>query len=166
MTRSPDSPIPSAGGQLPVEKRDDEASECRQGGEENPRAATQVNAVAASSTPPASRPTQLDLFPGRAGPLAAKPVMDGSLASNAPVRRDGVQGGGTRRQRTKGKTRSSFLLSGLNQPQLPVRSGAYILLETNWALTRRGKILLAPFHSECSGYLVLGFQFLFIGVVA
>ena len=101
MTRSPDSPIPSAGGQLPVEKRDDEASECRQGGEENPRAATQVNAVAASSTPPASRPTQLDLFPERAGPLAVKPVTDGSLASNAPVRRDGVQGGGTRRQRTR-----------------------------------------------------------------
>ena len=64
MTRSPDSLVPSVGGQPPVEKRDDKASTCRQGGEANPRAATQVNAVSASSTPPASRPTQLELFPG------------------------------------------------------------------------------------------------------
>jgi len=54
MTRSPDSLVPLAGGQPPVEKRDDKASTCRQGGEANPRAATQVNAVSASSTPPAS----------------------------------------------------------------------------------------------------------------
>jgi hypothetical protein len=74
MTRSPDSLVPSADGQPSVEKRDDKASNCRQGGEANPRAATQVNAVSASSTPPASRPTQLELFPGRACPLKAKPV--------------------------------------------------------------------------------------------
>ena len=81
MTRSPDSLVPSAGGQPPVEKRDDKASACRQGGEANPRAATQVNAVSASSTPPASRPTQLELFPGRAchrsGVSEAEPDLPG-----------------------------------------------------------------------------------------
>ena len=101
MARSPDSLIPSGGGQPPSEKRDDKASDCRQGGEANPRAATQVNAASASLTPPASRPTQLDLFPGRASPLMAKPATSRRSASNAPARRDGVEGGGTRRQPTK-----------------------------------------------------------------
>jgi len=101
MTRSPDSLIPSVGGQPPVEKRDDKASTCRQGGEANPRAATQVNAVSASSTPPASRPTQLELFPGRACPLKAKPVTGWESARHSPTCRDGVEGGGTRRQSTE-----------------------------------------------------------------
>lgn len=101
MTRSPDSLVPSAGGQSPVEKRDDKASTCRQGGEANPRAATQVNAVSASSTPPASRPTQLELFPGRACPLKAKPVTGRESARHGPTCRDGVEGGGTRRQSTE-----------------------------------------------------------------
>src|SRR5690349_9032984 len=65
MTHSPDSLIPSDSGQPDPEKRDDKAFKCRQEGEANLRAATQVNAVSASSTPPVSRPTQLDLFPGR-----------------------------------------------------------------------------------------------------
>jgi hypothetical protein len=37
---------------------------CRQEGEVNLRAATEVNAVSASLTPPVSRPIQLELFPG------------------------------------------------------------------------------------------------------
>jgi len=101
MTRSPDSLVPSAGGQPPVEKRDDKASACRQGGEANPWAATQVNAVSASLTPPASRPTQLELFPGRACPLKAKPVTGRESARHGPTCRDGVEGGGTRRQSTE-----------------------------------------------------------------
>ena len=64
MTRSPDSLIPSVAGQPAAEKRDDKAFTCRQEGEANLRAATEVNAVSASLTPPVSRPIQLDLFPG------------------------------------------------------------------------------------------------------
>jgi len=101
MTRSPDSLVPSVDGQPSVEKRDDKASACRQGGEASPRAATQVNAVSASSTPPASRPTQLELFPGRACPLKAKPATGRKAARRSTTRRDGVEGGGTRRQSTK-----------------------------------------------------------------
>jgi len=101
MARSPDSLIPSVGGQLPGEKRDDKALVCRQESEANPRAATQVNAVAASSTPPASRPTQLEFFPGRACPPTAKPDTERRSASKTPIRRDGVEGGGTRRESTK-----------------------------------------------------------------
>lgn len=101
MTRSSDSLIPSGAEQSAREKRDDKASVRRTGGEANPRAATQVNAVAASSTPPAIKPTQLDLFPGRACPLKAKPATDRSEARDTPVCRDGVKGGGTRRKRTK-----------------------------------------------------------------
>jgi hypothetical protein len=101
MTRSPDSLVPSADGQPSVEKRDDKASNCRQGGEANPRAATEVNAVSASSTPPASRPIQLELFPGRACPLKAKPATGRELARQSPTCRDGVEGGGTRRQSTE-----------------------------------------------------------------
>jgi RNA-directed DNA polymerase len=81
-----------------VEKRDDKAFICRQEGEANLRAATQVNAVSASSTPPVSRPTQLDLFPGRACVPKAKPATIRDIAGVVPNRRDGVSGGGTQRQ--------------------------------------------------------------------
>jgi len=106
MTRSPDSLVPCAAGQPAVEKRDDKASICRQGGEANLRAATEVNAVTASSIPPAITPIQLELFPGRACPLEAKPDTNRNTARRNPVRRDGVEGGGTQRQRinTTGET--------------------------------------------------------------
>ena len=71
---------------------------CRQEGEANLRAATQVNAVSASSTPPVSNPTQLDLFPGRACGLKAKPATTRNAARMEPSRRDGVPGSGTQRQ--------------------------------------------------------------------
>src|SRR6185437_3066928 len=74
MTRSPDSRIPSGVEQSATEKRDDKAFTCRQKGEANLRAATQVNAVSASLTPPVSKPIQLELFPGRACVLEAKPA--------------------------------------------------------------------------------------------
>jgi len=99
MTRSPDSLVPSTSGQLEAEKRDDKALTCRKEGEANLRAATEVNAVTASSNPPAITPIQLDLFPGRACPLEAKPATDRNAARINPVRRDGVEGGGTQRQR-------------------------------------------------------------------
>jgi retron-type reverse transcriptase len=98
MTRSPDSLVSSAAGQPAVEKRDDKAFICRQEGEANLRAATQVNSVSASLTPPVSTPTQLDLFPGRACVPKAKPDTIRSAASMEPSRRDGVSGGGTQRQ--------------------------------------------------------------------
>ena len=106
MTRSPDSLVPSGSGQPDPEKRDDKALTCWQGGEANLRAATEVNAVTASSNPPAITPIQLDLFPGRACPLEAKPATDRDIARTNPVRRDGVEGGGTQRQRisTTGET--------------------------------------------------------------
>src|SRR6266571_5555214 len=98
MTRSPDSRIPSDTGQPVAEERDDKALTCWQEGEANLRAATQVNVVSASSYPPAITPIQLDLFPGRACPLEAKPATDRSTARMEPVRRDGVEDGGTQRQ--------------------------------------------------------------------
>jgi len=98
MTRSPDSLVSSAAGQPAVEKRDDKAFMCRQEGEANLRAATQVNAVSASLTPPVSKPIQLDLFPGRACVPKAKPATIRNTASIEPNRRDGVSGGGTQRQ--------------------------------------------------------------------
>ena len=99
MTRSPDSLIPLAGEQSLVKKRDDKASMRRRGGEVNARAATEVNAVSASSTPPTSKPIQLELFPGRACPSEAKPATDQEPARGSNLaRRDGVQGGGTRGQ--------------------------------------------------------------------
>lgn len=106
MTRSPDSLVPSDSGQPEPEKRDDKALICRQGGEANLRAATEVNAVTASLYPPAITPIQLEFFPGRACPLEAKPAMDRRTARENPVHRDGVEGGGTRRQRisTTGET--------------------------------------------------------------
>src|SRR6266478_6150271 len=99
MTRSPDSLVPSASGQPDPEKRDDKALTCWQEGEANLRAATEVNAVTASSYPPAITPIQLDLFPGRACPLEVKPATDRNKARTNPARRDGVEGGGTQRQR-------------------------------------------------------------------
>jgi hypothetical protein len=98
MTRSPNSQIPSGTGQPATEKRDDKAFDCRQEGEANLRASTQVNVVSASSYPPAITPIQLDLFPGRACPLEAKPATDRSTARSYPARRDGVEDGGTQRQ--------------------------------------------------------------------
>src|SRR5579872_6525609 len=106
MTRSPDSLVPSGSGQPESEKRDDKALTRRQGGEANLRAATQVNAVSASSYPPAITPIQLDPSPGRACPLEAKPDMDRDKARVNPIHRGGVEGGGTQRQRisTTGET--------------------------------------------------------------
>ena len=98
MACSPDSQIPSGAGQLAREKRDDNAYRSRREGQANVRAATPVNVVAASLTPPADRPTQLELFPGRAAPLTAKPATDQRRASPALARRDGVEDGGTHRQ--------------------------------------------------------------------
>src|SRR5713101_7889396 len=93
MTRSPDSLVPSASGQPGPEKRDDKALTCWQEGEANLRAATEVNAVTASSYPPAIMPIQPDLFPGRACPLEAKPATDRNAARANPDRRDGVERG-------------------------------------------------------------------------
>src|SRR5437899_345631 len=106
MTRSPDSLVPSDSGQPEPEKRDDKALTCWQESEANSRAATEVNAISASSYPPAIKPIQLEFFPGRACPLEAKPATDRNAARVNPARRDGVQGGGTRRQRisTTGET--------------------------------------------------------------
>ena len=101
MSCSPDSLIPSADGQPSTEKRNDKASNCRQGGEANSRAVTQVNAVSASRTLPTIMPIQLELFPGRVCAPKAKPVTGRKPARLGPTRRDGVQGGGTRRKRTK-----------------------------------------------------------------
>jgi len=101
MTRSPDSLIPSAEEQSSVEKWDDKASNDRMGGEANARAATQVNAVSAPSTPPASTPIQLEFFPGRACLLKAKPATSRKQARRRPTGRDDVEGGGTRRKRNK-----------------------------------------------------------------
>lgn len=101
MTRSPDSLIPSVGGQLPGGKRDDKALNCRQEGEANLRAATQVNVVSASLTRPTITPIQLELFPGRACALKAKPATGRNKARWNPARRDGVQDGGTQRQSIK-----------------------------------------------------------------
>ena len=106
MTRSSDSLVPSASGQPDPEKRDDKALTCWQEGEANLRAATEVNAVTASSYPPAIMPIQLDLFPGRACPLEAKPATDRNAARVNPERRDGGEGGSRQRQRisTTGET--------------------------------------------------------------
>jgi len=47
---------------------------------------------------PASNPVQLELFPGRACPLKAKPATKRYETDRKSFRRDGVQGGGTRRR--------------------------------------------------------------------
>src|SRR5437870_12938868 len=100
MTRSSDSLVPSASGQPDPEKRDDKALTGWQEGEANLRAATEVNAVTASSYPPAIMPIQLDLFPGRACPLEAKPATDRShWRATRPCRPDrarAAQGQGPR----------------------------------------------------------------------
>jgi RNA-directed DNA polymerase len=101
MSRSPDSLIPSAAEQSATEKRDDKAFNCRQEGEANLRAATEVNVVSASLTPPAITPMQLDLFPGRACSPEAKPATARSAARRDPSGRDGVEDGGTQRQYIK-----------------------------------------------------------------
>jgi hypothetical protein len=101
MTRSPDSLVPSDSGQPEPEKRDDKALTCWQEGEANLRAATEVNAISASLYPPAIKPIQLDLFPGRACPLEAKPATFRSSARRNPRRRDGVQDGGAQRKRIR-----------------------------------------------------------------
>jgi len=101
MDRSPDSLIPPVEGQPSAGKRDDKALICRQEGEANSRAATQVNAVSASLSPPTSRPTQLELFPGRASPPTAKPATGRGPTIIPATCRDGVEGGGTRRQQTR-----------------------------------------------------------------
>ena len=97
MIRTPDSLIPFDAGQPASEKRDDKALNCRQEGEANLRAATEVNAVTASTTPPVSRPTQLEL-PGRACVPKAKPATIRNTARMEPNHRDGVLGGSTQRQ--------------------------------------------------------------------
>lgn len=85
---------PSTDGQSTDEKRDDKVLS-RQEGKKNLQAGTQVNVVAASSTPPARKPIQLELFPRRAGSPKAKPATKRKRAIRRPFRRDGVQGGGT-----------------------------------------------------------------------
>jgi RNA-directed DNA polymerase len=101
MTRSSDSLVPLAEEQSSVEKWDDKASARQAGGEANARAATEVNAVSASITPPVSKLTQLELFPGRACPLKVKPATSRNVARIRTTRRDGVEGGGTCRQHSK-----------------------------------------------------------------
>ena len=95
MTRSPDSLISSGAGQPVLEKRDDKAFKCRQESEANLWAATPVNVVSASLPPPAIKPIQLEFIPGRACLCKAKPATDRKLAREGPVRRDGVEDGGT-----------------------------------------------------------------------
>ena len=80
------------------EKRNDNALKSRKQGKTNVRAATQVNAVAASLTPSNQYTGQLELFPGRACPLKAKPATRRRTTEKASSRRNGVQGGGTYRQ--------------------------------------------------------------------
>src|SRR5882724_5780370 len=82
MTRSPDSLVPSDSGQPEPEKRDDKALTCRGEGEANLRAATEVNAVTASSYPPAITPTQLDLFLSLGGEACHGP--EGSERKSGP----------------------------------------------------------------------------------
>jgi hypothetical protein len=96
-----------------MQKRDDKAPGCRPRGEAKRQAATSVNAISASLTPPAGEPVQLELFPGRACPLKAKPATARIKADDTPRRRDGVQGGGMSRQKPKmtGET-----LVGLGEP--------------------------------------------------
>jgi hypothetical protein len=95
MTRSPDSLIPSGAGQPAPEKRDDKAFKSRQEGEANLRAATEVNVVSASLPPPAIKPIERELSRGE--PVSARRSLPraGSQREKRPVRRDGVEDGGT-----------------------------------------------------------------------
>ena len=101
MIRSPVSLIPSVAGQPVIEKRDDEALGYRPEGEAKSRATTPVNAISASRSQPAGQPEQLELFPGRACPAKAKPATARTKADDIPRRRDGVEGGSTRQQKSK-----------------------------------------------------------------
>jgi len=112
MTRSPGSLVSSAAEQSATKKRDDKAFTCRQGGEANLRAATEVNAVSASTTPPVSRPTQLELFPGRACVPKAKPVTIRNTARMEPNRRDGVSGAARRDRPSSWPERPCSVLGG------------------------------------------------------
>jgi hypothetical protein len=98
MTRSPASQIPSGAGQPATGKRDEEAFNCRQDGEANLRAATQVNVVSASLIPPAIKPIQLELISGRAYPLEAKSATIRNTARMEPSRRGGVEDSSTQRK--------------------------------------------------------------------
>jgi len=91
-----------------MKKRDDKAFTSRREGKTNARAVTPVNVVAASSTPPTSKPTQLELFPGRACPLEAKPARVRYTANTDTHPRSGVKDDGTRGQNVEitGETRS------------------------------------------------------------
>lgn len=118
MSRSPNSLIPCGAEQSAAQKRDDKASRRRRGGEANARAATQVNAVAASTTPPTSKPTQLELFPeanlSPKGEACHAPHTNETRKGAA--RRGGVQGGGTRGKdiKTTGETQAG--LAGFVDP--------------------------------------------------
>lgn len=101
MTRSPDSLIPSGVKQLAVEKREDKAFSCRQEGKANLQAAIQVNVVSASSIPPVSRPTQLDLFLGASLCPQGEACHDWNKARVKPNRRDDVSDGIGRRHAEK-----------------------------------------------------------------
>ena len=162
MTRSPDSLVPSASGQPDPEKRDDQALTCRKGGEANLRAATQVNAVTASSYPPAITPTQLDLFPGRACPLEAKPATDRNIASVSPVCRDSVEGGGAQRQRINTTGRPGSVRRGRLRPvgkrirakpesaaTMPSRESEVAILPMNLGKTEGREGPLLPSFVQC-----------------
>ena len=95
MSRSPSSLVPSAGEQSLVEKRDDKALK-REEGEANSRAVINMNVNIASSTPPTLIPQQLELFPGRACPLEAKPATRHGKATESQSCRNGVLGDSTR----------------------------------------------------------------------
>ena len=94
MSRSPNSLVPLGRGQLRNKKRNDKALE-RKKGEANARAATKVNAKAASLTPPTQQPQQLELFSGRACLPEAKPAIGLVEATKGQTCRDGVLGGST-----------------------------------------------------------------------
>ncbi len=87
MTRSPDSLIPSRGEQVAVEKRDDKALIGRQEGEANLRAATDVNAVTASSYPP--RVGRLSWSISRGEPVPWSEACHGSGPSEHETGRPG-----------------------------------------------------------------------------
>jgi hypothetical protein len=76
MTRSSDNLIPSDGGHSAAEKRDDNVLNLPAGGRGEICGPQQVNFVSASSIPPAIRPIQLELFPGRACSCGEKAVTD------------------------------------------------------------------------------------------
>lgn len=80
-----------------MEKRSDNALKTRKQGKMTVRAATHVNVVAASKPQSNEYTGQLELFPGRACPLKAKPAMRRRITDTAASCRDGVEDGGTHR---------------------------------------------------------------------